>query len=122
MEIFKNIFVSLVGVFHVGFMILEMFLWRSKLGLKIFRINREFADSSASLAANQGLYNGFLAAGIFWGLLMRDPVVSRSVLTFFLTCVTIAGLFGGLTVSKRILYIQALPAVSALGFLWLNTQ
>ena len=94
-----------------------MFFWRKPVGLKVFRLTQAEADSSATLAANQGLYNGFLAAGLVWGLLLADPAWAASVKTFFLSCVIIAGLFGGVTASHGILLVQAAPAVLALAFL-----
>lgn len=105
--------VALVAVLHMGFLILEMFLWRTPRGREIFGTSPEFADESAPLAANQGLYNGFLAAGLAWGLFAADPT-GPQVRVFFLCCVIVAGIYGSLTVSRRILWIQALPAAAAL--------
>ena len=105
--------VALVAAVHIYILILEMFLWRTPRGLKAFRMEQDFADRSATLAANQGLYNGFLAAGLIWGLLAADPV-GFEVKVFFLLCVIVAGLYGAATVSRRILLVQALPAVLAL--------
>lgn len=105
--------VALVAALHVGFLILEMFLWRRPRGREVFGTTQEFADQSASLAANQGLYNGFLAAGLVWGLLASDPT-GPQVRAFFMCCVVVAGIYGSLTVARRILYIQALPAAAAL--------
>lgn len=105
--------VALVAAIHVYILVLEMFLWRTPRGLKAFRMDQAFADRSATLAANQGLYNGFLAAGLIWGLLAADPV-GFQVKVFFLLCVIVAGLYGAATVSRRILLVQALPAVLAL--------
>lgn len=93
-------------------MILEMFLWDKPAGLRAFGQTREQAAASKTLAANQGLYNGFLAAGLLWGLYLGDAGFDFKL--FFLLCVVIAGLYGGLTVNKKILYIQALPALIAL--------
>ena len=107
------ILVALVAAIHVYILVLEMFLWRTPRGLKAFRMDQEFADRSATLAANQGLYNGFLAAGLIWGLFASDPV-GFPVKVFFLLCVIVAGLYGAATVSRRILLVQALPAVLAL--------
>ena len=105
-----NLFVGLVSLLHAGFMILEMFFWGKPLGpLKIGPDEPAIAATSKILAANQGLYNGFLAAGLLWGLFAGDPVK-----IFFLSCVIIAGIFGAFTVSKRIFYIQAVPAIVAL--------
>jgi putative membrane protein len=109
-----NIAVTLVALLHLGFLVLEMFLWTKPLGLKTFRLTPEFAASSKSLAANQGLYNGFLAAGLAWGLVLGDA--GDPIKIFFLGCVIVAGVFGALTVSRRILWVQALPGAVALGF------
>lgn len=99
-----------VALQHIGFLILEMFLWQQPIGMKIFRQSPEHAAISAVLAQNQGLYNGFLAAGIIWGCGRQDPGVVR----FFLGCVVVAGLFGGATVSPRIIAVQAVPAALAI--------
>lgn len=109
--------VALVALEHAGFLVLEMFLWTKPIGLKIFRLTPEFASASRSLAANQGLYNGFLAAGLLWGLLAADAATALSVKTFFLACVVVAGVFGAATVSPRILFLQAVPAAVALALL-----
>ena len=99
---------------HVWFLVLEMFLWTRPLGLRTFRQTEERARASAALAANQGLYNGFLAAGLVWGLMATRPVLAVPVQVFFLACVIVAGVFGACTVSRRILLVQALPALLAL--------
>jgi putative membrane protein len=91
-----------------------MFLWTKPIGLRTFRQTEERARASAALAANQGLYNGFLAAGLVWGLLASPPALALPVQVFFLACVIVAGVFGALTVSRRILVVQALPAAVAL--------
>lgn len=109
--------IGIVALLHVYFMILEMFLWTKPAGLRAFGLTREQAESSKVLAANQGLYNGFLAAGLFWGLLIRPDF---DVLIFFLCCVIIAGLYGAATASRKILYVQALPAIIALILLHLH--
>jgi putative membrane protein len=96
-----------------------MFLWTKPLGLKTFRNTPEKAADSAVLAANQGLYNGFLAAGLVWGLVQGTPAFAFQIKVFFLLCVIVAGVYGAATVSRRILYIQAAPAVVALILLWL---
>jgi len=114
-----NILVALVAVLHVYFLVLEMFLWTKPLGLKTFRNTQEKANDSAVLAANQGLYNGFLAAGLFWGLLHSAPAFAFQIKAFFLLCVIIAGIYGAISVSKRILFVQAAPAALALILLWL---
>ena len=114
-----NILVTLVAALHVYFLVLEMFLWTKPLGLKTFRNSIEKAADSAVLAANQGLYNGFLAAGLAWGLIQSDPGFGFQIKTFFLLCVIVAGAYGAATVSRRILYVQAAPAALALILLWL---
>jgi len=107
--------VALVALIHVYILVLEMFLWTTPKGQKAFGLTAEFAQQTRVLAANQGLYNGFLAAGLFWGLWLGDT--GRSVTVFFLLCVLVAGLYGAATASKRILYVQALPAALGLGLL-----
>jgi len=114
-----NSLVALVAALHVYFLVLEMFLWTRPLGLKTFRNTPEKAQDSAVLAANQGLYNGFLAAGLVWGLLHPAPAFGLQIKVFFLLCVIVAGVYGAVTVSKRILYVQAAPAALALILLWL---
>jgi putative membrane protein len=104
-----NILVGLVALLHAYFLVLEMFLWDKPRGMRVFRTTPEYAAASKTLAANQGLYNGFLAAGLIWGLFAGDPVK-----IFFLGCVIVAGAFGAATVNLRILWIQALPAAIAL--------
>ena len=113
-----NSLVALVAALHVYFLVLEMFLWTRPLGLKTFRNSLEKAKESAVLAANQGLYNGFLAAGLIWGLIQGVPAVAFQIKTFFLICVIVAGVYGAATVSRRILYVQAAPAALALILLW----
>ena len=113
-------FIVLVAALHVYFLVLEMFLWRTPFGRRTFGTTVEVAASSAVLAANQGLYNGFLAAGLLWALAWYGVVGGRAILTFFLVCVVVAGIFGGVTVSKRILMVQAAPALIAAAFLWLS--
>jgi putative membrane protein len=114
------VMVTIVAALHVYFLALEMFLWRKPVGLRTFRMTQEVADSSAVLAANQGLYNGFLAAGLLWGLIAYGVVSGRAILSFFLACVIVAGLYGAATVSRRIALIQSLPAAIALVLVWLS--
>jgi putative membrane protein len=114
-----NVLVALVAVLHVYFLVLEMFLWTKPLGLKTFRNSPEKARDSAVLAANQGLYNGFLAAGLIWGLVQPVPGFAFQIKVFFLLCVIVAGAYGAATVSQRILLVQAAPAALALILLWL---
>ena len=110
MSLVANILVVLVAVLHIGFLALEMFFWDHPFGRKRFRMTPEYSKASASLAANQGLYNGFLAAGLIWGLVTSNIPVQ----IFFLICVLVAGIYGGLTTRRTILYIQALPGLLAL--------
>ena len=105
--------VAIVAAIHVYIVILEMFLWRTPRGLRSFGTTQAFADESATLAANQGLYNGFLVAGLVWGLVASDPI-GFQVKVFFLACVIVAGVYGAATVSRRILFVQAVPAALAL--------
>jgi putative membrane protein len=111
-----NVFLALIAILHLGFLVLEMFLWNHPFGRKTFKMTSEYSQASASLAANQGLYNGFLAAGLIWGLISGD----FSVKLFFLLCVLIAGIFGGITAKRSILYLQALPALLGLIFLYVS--
>jgi len=101
---------AFVALSHIGFMVLEMFYWNHPVGRQIFNTTPEVAASSAILAANQGLYNGFLAAGLIWGLVAGR----RDVKVFFLACVIAAGVYGGLTAKESILFVQGLPALLAL--------
>ena len=110
MNIVANILVVLVAVLHLGFLALEMFFWDHPFGRKRFGMTPEYSKASASLAANQGLYNGFLAAGLVWGLVAGDT----SIEIFFLVCVVIAGVYGGFTAKRSSLYMQALPGLLAL--------
>jgi putative membrane protein len=108
-----QIIVALVALLHLYFLVLEMFLWESPTGLRVFRQSKEQAAASKTLAANQGLYNGFLAAGLLWGLWLGTPD-GTAITLFFLGCVVVAGVFGAVTVSRRILYVQALPAFAGI--------
>lgn len=111
--------VTLVAVLHLYFLVLEMFLWQTPFGMKTFGTTPEVAASSAVLAANQGLYNGFLAAGLLWALVSYGVVDGRSILTFFLLCVLVAGIYGAATANPRILFVQAVPALVALALVWM---
>ncbi len=115
-----NLVVALVALLHVYFLILEMFLWDKPIGLRTFRMTQEKAQDTKVLAANQGLYNGFLAAGLFWGLMLGGE--GTNIKVFFLVCVLVAGLYGAATASRRILFIQALPAVIGLLLVFQNSQ
>ena len=103
---------ALVALLHVYFLVLEMFLWTKPYGRRVFNLTEEKAQMTKSLAANQGLYNGFLAAGLVWGLALGAE--GRSIRFFFLGCVIVAGIFGSVTASRKILYVQALPAAIAM--------
>ena len=111
--------VVLVALEHVWFLVLEMFLWTKPAGLKTFHMTPEKAKETAALAANQGLYNGFLAAGLVFGLL-APPACATAITLFFLACVVVAGVFGAATVSRRILTVQALPAAIAIALVLLS--
>ena len=104
--------VAIVAIEHLYILVLEMFLWTKPAGMRAFGLTPEFAEQSAVLAANQGLYNGFLAAGLIWSLLRKDDDISIRV--FFLSCIIIAGVFGAITAKPSILYVQAAPALIAL--------
>ena len=112
-----RVVVAVVALLHLYFLVLEMFLWTKPAGMRVFRTTPEFAKASATLAANQGLYNGFLAAGLIWGLTLGDA--GHAVTLFFLICVVIAGVYGAATVNKRILLVQALPAALGIALLML---
>jgi len=115
--IIANILVGLVAFLHVYFLIIEVFLWDKPFGLRIFGHSQAFASAAKILAMNQGLYNGFLAAGLAWGLSLG--AAGHSIKVFFLACAVIAGVFGGLTASRKILLVQALPAAAALALVFL---
>lgn len=112
-----RIVVALVAILHLYFLVLEMFLWTRPIGRRVFGLSPEFAQASRVLAANQGLYNGFLAAGLLWGLWLGPPGIP--IQAFFLVCILIAGIFGAATVGTRILWFQAAPAALALALLLL---
>lgn len=116
MTVLANLVIAVVAILHLGFLALEMFFWNHPFGRKLFGMTPEYSQASASLAANQGLYNGFLAAGLIWGLISGE----FSIKLFFLICITIAGIFGAVTARRSILYIQALPAVLGLILLYLS--
>lgn len=114
MQTFTIIAISLVIILHASFLVLEMFFWNTSFGRKFFGLSKSYASESAVLAANQGLYNGFLAAGLFWGLFSTEGF---NILIFFLGCIIIAGIFGAITARISILWIQALPATIAMALL-----
>jgi len=114
----SNVVVALIGVLHVYILVLEMFLWDKPAGLRAFGQTLESARASKVLAANQGLYNGFLAAGLFWGVSLGDD--GRAVKLFFLSCVLVAGLYGAATASRKILFVQAIPAAIGIALVLLG--
>jgi putative membrane protein len=117
MTTLANVLVALIALLHIYILVLEMFLWDKPAGLRAFGQTREAAAASKVLAANQGLYNGFLAAGLFWGLSLG--AAGTGIKVFFLSCVLVAGLYGAATASRRILFVQAVPAAIALALLFL---
>ncbi len=116
MPTLAKLLVALVAGLHVWFLVLEMFLWTAPIGLRTFQQSAETAASTAVLAANQGLYNGFLAAGLVWGLAARNG--GSAIQVFFLCCVVVAGLFGAYTATPAIFFVQALPAAIALAMVF----
>ena len=116
MHLAADILIAFVALLHVWFLVLEMFLWDKPLGRKVFRLTPEFAAASKRLAMNQGLYNGFLVAGLIWGLCANDFHVK----IFFLACVIVAGIFGGITIGRKVVLVQAFPAIIALILLHLH--
>lgn len=118
MALLANLMVAVIALLHVYILVLEMFLWDKPAGLRAFGQTQEAATASKVLAANQGLYNGFLAAGLFWGLWLGAE--DGGVKVFFLCCVLIAGLYGAATASRKILFIQAVPAALGLLLIWLS--
>ena len=115
MSVIAAVLVVLVAVLHAWFLVLEMFWWTRPAGLKTFRNTPEKAETTRVLAANQGLYNGFLAAGLLWGLVTAQ----WNVVVFFLLCLVVAALYGAWSVSRRIFYVQGVPAIAALAAIWL---
>ena len=115
MQVAADIVIALVALLHAYFLVLEMFLWTKRPGLMAFGLTPEFAHSTKALAANQGLYNGFLAAGLAFGLLRGSEGLELKL--FFLACVAIAGIFGAVTVSRKILLVQAVPALLGMALL-----
>lgn len=114
MAVVAMILVALVALIHLYIVLLEMVWWTTPRGYKAFGLTPEFARETRVLAANQGLYNGFLAAGLIWGLVHPDPAVAWQIQLFFLACVAVAGLYGAATASRKILFVQTVPAVLAI--------
>jgi putative membrane protein len=113
MALASQILTAVVALLHVYFMVLEMFLWATPTGQRTFKRSAEEQLSTKALAANQGLYNGFLAAGLAWSLFAPEPI-AHAIRVFFLACVVIAGIYGAATAAKQILFVQAIPAAAAL--------
>ena len=120
MDIIQKVFIGIVIILHLWFLYLEMFLYTKPTGLKLFKNDAESAAKSSSLAANIGLYNGFLASGLIWSLCAADPAQSFQLKLFFLIFILIAGIYGSITANKNIIFYQALPALIALGFVVLS--
>jgi putative membrane protein len=118
MNFIANFLVGIVALLHIYFLVLEMFLWTKPKGLKVFAQSFEQAKMTAAMAANQGLYNGFLSAGLIWGLMHPSLEFALQIKFFFLCCVVVAGIYGGMTANKKIFFIQALPAGIAFFILW----
>lgn len=118
MKLLANTLTFLVAISHVGILILEMFFWNHPIGQRIFSMTPEVAQSSSVLAMNQGLYNGFLAVGLFWGLLRNR----FDIKVFFLCCVVVAGIFGGITAKTSIIFTQGLPALIAFILVWASSR
>lgn len=119
MSLLGTVMTALVALLHVWILVLEMFLWTRPAGLRAFRNTPEKARDTAVLAANQGLYNGFLAAGLIFGLLYPAEPAALHIKSFFLACIMVAGVYGAATAARKILYIQTVPAALALALLWL---
>ena len=116
MSTLSTIAVGLIALVQLAIMAVEMFLWDASLGRRVFRLTPQFSAATKAMAANQGLYNGFLAAGLIWGLLLGPDGVPQKL--FFLGCVAVAGVFGAATVSRKILFVQAIPAAISLTLVW----
>jgi len=120
MILITDILIAIVALLHVYFLVLEMFLWDTPYGRKTFKLTPEFSAASKTLAANQGLYNGFLAAGLLWGLWLGDGHDGWHIKLFFLACVIVAGIYGGYSVNRKIFFVQAIPAIIALALLHIH--
>ena len=118
MSVLAILLTGFVALLHLGFLVLEMFFWTKPLGRKVFRLDPQVAQDSAKLAMNQGLYNGFLAAGLVWGLWLGD----KGICLFFLGCVVVAALYGAYSVNKRIFFVQGIPAIAAIIAVWCLTR
>ena len=119
MPILSQILIAFIALIHIYILYLEMVLWQTPKGQKAFNLTPEFAAQTKVLAANQGLYNGFLAAGLIWALLYPNPVIGTQIAAFFLCCVAVAGIYGAMTAAKKIIYIQTVPALTTLFVVYL---
>lgn len=122
MALVARLVTALIGLLHVYILVLEMFLWQTERGLAAFGMTPEDAAKTAVLAANQGLYNGFLAAGLLWGAFHRNPAFATQIRLFFLGCVAVAGVYGAATAKLSILYIQTVPAVFGIALVLLAAR
>ena len=122
MKVAATIFVVLVALEHLWILVLEMFLWQHPMGLRAFNLTPEYASVTATLAKNQGLYNGFLAAGLIWSFFLKDIASQTNVRYFFLTCVVIAGIYGAVTTLPKIFFVQSLPAIIGIIFVRLSKR
>ena len=119
MELFTSILILFVAFEHAAFLYLEMFMWTKDFGRKVFGTSKEEAKATKVLAANQGLYNGFISAGLIWGFFHSNPVFGLQITLFFLGCVVVAGVYGAMTAKVSILYLQAFPAALTMALLLL---
>ncbi|KAH7325719.1 hypothetical protein B0I35DRAFT_421043 [Stachybotrys elegans] len=120
MAVLSTAATALMALLHTYILVLEMFLWTSPRGRKAFKLTAEFAEQTKTLAANQGLYNGFLAAGLVWALVHPVDVFARQLQLFFLGCIVVAGVYGGATANRRIIFIQAVPATVSVALVLLG--
>ena len=120
MELFIALLVVFVALEHLAFLYLEMFLWTKTFGRKVFGNTKEEAERTKVLAANQGLYNGFLSAGLLWGVVHPNDEVGLQITLFFLTCIVVAGIYGGVTVKRSVFYIQSLPAIMTIVMIYVR--
>ncbi len=120
MELVTNILIGFIAAIHIYILWFEMFAWTTK-GRQVFRnFPKDLFEPTKAMAANQGLYNGFLAAGLIWSFFIQDPIWKSNVALFFLICIAVAGIFGAVTASKKILFVQTIPAIIAIALLFLN--
>ncbi len=120
MQLTSSILVSLIAILHIYIMIIEMYFWDKPRGLKAFGLKPDFATSTTVLGANQGLYNGFLAAGLIWGLIHQQAVFGLQIQLFFLSCIFVAGIYGAATFARKIIFIQSVPSLIAIVLVYMN--